>query len=390
MLTHVDMEKSQKYSCVVCNYNTSRKTNYEKHLATLKHKMLTHVDTDIDTNDIFVSTKNSNIFECSDCHYKSCKKQNYDKHLLTKKHILVTNATKVSENSTKVSKNATKVSKKVSISYNKLKNNEEQYHCHCGKVYKYRQSLSFHKKKCNQIVNVDDVNFKNIINNDTNNINNELITKIIEQNDSLKNTIVEQNGLIQHLMIEQTKMVNNMVTSKCLGNQTIHTNSHNKINYNINLFLNENCKNAINMSDFIKNLQVGIEDLQLTGKKGIVEGISNLLIKNLNKLPVPDRPIWCSDKKRKSIFIKEDKWEEDENNHKTKEAISNISNVQTKNINKFIEDNPNWIHNDKQKDTYISIVKHSTDDIKDKKEKILEKIIDDIHLTNDKLEKIGK
>ena len=367
-----------EYNCLLCDYISSRKNDYTKHLSTNKHKWITtqyHRITQLAKVAEMSQEKNQKQYECKICDYITSRKNDYDKHLLTSKH----NLRQKMKNSS--------IPKKNTIPLLPDEQNNKNYSCDCGKSYKFRQGLYNHKKKC-KVIHQDDTNNTNNKNDDTNNkIDNEtyfkeLFMKVFEQNNNIQNTIVEQNK----------QLINMTRTTNTNNTNIIHTNnSHYKIknNYNINLFLNENCKNAINMSDFIKNIEIGINDLRITGEKGLVEGITNLVITNLNKMPISNRPIWCSDKKRKRIFIKdEDIWEEDENNNKTKEAIVNISKIQSKNVNKYIEKNPNWIQNDKQKDTYITIVKHSTDDIKDKKDKVIDKLINDIHLTEEKMENI--
>lgn len=316
---------------------------------------------------------------CEICDYNTIRKFDFNKHLLTIKHKY-----KQQNNLSELNKNNKNI---IEHDESDIKNDKKINECKCGKIYKFRQGLYNHKKKCNfnlnqeqqnQLIETTDVDLLNEV------TYKQLFLQALEQNNTIQNAFIEQNKHIVNMIpnLNQMNVVNN----------NNNTNSNNKIkiknNYNIHLFLNENCKNAINMSDFINNLEVGVNDLKLTGEKGLAEGISNLLITNLNKIPIPDRPIWCSDMKRKKIFIKQEVWEEDENNSKTKEAISNISTIQTKNINKFIENTPNWIQNSKQKDDYIMIVKHSTDDINDKKDKILEKFIKNIHLTGEKLNEI--
>jgi hypothetical protein len=216
--------------------------------------------------------------------------------------------------------------------------------------------LYSHKKKCNYdntfvlTEKKEDINYKN------------LVLKVLEQNASLQNTI---NELIP-------KIGNN-------NNNNISNVSNINQNLNINFFLNEKCKDAININDFIKNIEVSINDLLFTKDNGFVKGIHHLLIENLNKLPTIQRPIWCSDKKRKRIYIKEDTWSEDINNIKTKTAINDISTLQFKNINKYTQKYPNWKDSDKHKDNYIAIVKNSTESIKENEDKVINMLVDSIH-----------
>lgn len=293
--------------------------------------------TDDDQNDDQKVAIVANKFNCYVCDYNTVRKNNYIKHLLTAKHKMMTNDDQ-------------KVAKVAKVA---------NFMCQCGKGYKYKQGLSVHKKKCGgseQIVlhKEEDTNYK------------ELIMKLIEQNTSLQNTITE--------MIPK------------LGNNNNNNNTNNiKQNFNVNIFLNEQCKDAISMDDFLKNIEISVTDLLFSKEKGLTKGISNIFINHLNKLPMIQRPLWCTDKKRKKLYIKEEKWLEDVDNHKTKNAITAISKIQTVNINKFIENKPNWMCNDNDKETYINIVKTITDPVDDKASKIIDNLLENIHLTEDKI-----
>ena len=136
-----------------------------------------------------------------------------------------------------------------------------------------------------------------------------------------------------------------------------------------------------------------MKDLLYIKRKGLVESITQLFTNELDKLPYIERPIWCSDKKRKRIFIKEEDWNEDLNNEKTKTAIKNINKIQSKNINKYKEEYPDCMNNDDHKDTYIHIIKETTTPLENKLEKIIDNFIDKIHFTNEiqsSLNKDGK
>ena len=150
------------------------------------------------------------------------------------------------------------------------------------------------------------------------------------------------------------------------------------------MFLNENCKDAISMGDFIKSIEITVNDLLITKEKGLQTGISNLFIEHLNKIPMVQRPIWCSDKKRKRLFIKNETWTEDADNAKTNDAIKQVGILQSKNINKYTKERPNWMSNEHEKETYMSIIKNTTEPIEGTEDKIIDGIIEQIHLTNDK------
>ena len=137
------------------------------------------------------------------------------------------------------------------------------------------------------------------------------------------------------------------------------------------------------MDEFVKKIEIKLTDLLLTKQKGIVNGISNIFIRHLNELPEKKRPLWCSDKKRKKIFIKDEEWNEDVDNIKTKQAIKDVSAIQVKNINKYTEKHPDWKEKENKKEEYINIVKNTTTDISQKDEDIINKLVESIYLDDD-------
>ena len=297
--------------------------------------------------------KKSISYECLKCDYLTSKKCNYKNHLATQKHY-----------------NA--------INDNKKKQKEATKHLcdKCCKEYIYQSGLYRHKKMCKireeQIINNyekdDNINYKEMF--------LILINQLTEQsaqNKELHNTIIEQNNTIKEII---PKIGNN--------NNTNITN-----NVSIQVFLNDTCKDAMSLTDFINTIQVSVSDLLFTKENGLVKGISNLFLSNLERLPMIQRPLWCSDKKRKRMFIKQDKWIEDMEREKTNSLVNTISKIQTKNINKYIADKPNWMTNDKLKDNYIHIVNACTDTMDNKIDKIVDNIVDKIHLTEDKREKMS-
>jgi hypothetical protein len=259
------------------------------------------------------------------------------------------------------------------------------YECDkCCKKYLHQPSLFRHKKTCNikekQIINNEDneeeINYKEMF--------SILINQLTEQsaqNKEIQNTFIEQNKELQNTIKELIPKIGN--------NNTSNTNSNN--NVSIQVFLNNTCKDAMSITDFIDTIQVSIADLLFTKEHGLVKGISNLFLSNLERIPMIQRPLWCSDKKRKRMFIKdEEQWMEDMNREKTNNMVNTISKIQTKNINKYVSDKPNWMDNDRIKDTYIHIVKAVTDTMDNKIDKIIETISEKIHLTEGTREKLIK
>lgn len=301
--------------------------------------------------------KSRKYYKCEICDYITSKKSDYKKHLSTDKHLILINTDEKVE---KVAKN---------------------YKCDCGRAYKHSQSLYNHKKQCGQshAVELDD---SEIIENDDETgeikINYEkIINELINQN----KIMCEQNKAMQETITELIPKIGN-------GNINIvnSQNSQNNIS-NINL-LNEKCKDAINMNDFVRMIQVDVSDLIHTSKKGLAAGISQLFLDHYNSLPLEERPLWCVDKKRKKLLIKDGEWKEDKDQKKTREAIKYLGSVQAKSSNKYRDENPDWLQSETKKDIYISIVKQTTDTVDDKLDKILNNLTDTIQLTDDMRDKI--
>jgi len=272
--------------------------------------------------------KSSDNFVCDLCDYKTSRFSQYERHLSTDKHKMRKNET----NETELKQNSSK-----------------KFHCYCGSVFNSRTSLWRHSKKC------DNKPISNII-------TTELVLELIRDNKEMKQLLIEQNHTIQ----QQNSTINNLATTKQIGagdnhSHNVTTNSHNKA-FNLNFFLNETCKEALNISEFVNSIKVSLEDLENTGRKGYIEGISNIITKNLNGLEQHHRPIHCSDNKREIIYIKDnDKWEKecDDKPILTK-AIKVIANENIKQIKSWKEKNPDCTNADSKKNNlYLKIVSNS-------------------------------
>ena len=295
-------------------------------------------------------TEKSPKFICELCDYKCFKNSDINKHLLTKKHI----------NSEKEYKKDTKdTTPKIHI-------------CDCGKEYMHHSGLWKHKKKCIDVA----INSQNgEKNNYSNEITPELIINILQQNKELQQVIIEQNKTI----IELSK--NNTITN---NNNITNTNSHNKT-FNLQVFLNETCKDAMNIMDFVDSLKLQLSDLENVGRLGYVEGISNIIIKNLNEMDVHKRPVHCSDSKREVMYIKDDdKWEkENENKQKLRKAIKRVANKNQRLLPKFKEEHPDCgKYHSKFSDQYNKLVVESLggsgDNDLEKEDKIIKKIAKEV------------
>jgi hypothetical protein len=236
------------------------------------------------------------------------------------------------------------------------------FNCECGKIYKHRQGLHVHKKTCN--FNSNNLQTQNTITD----FQIQLMLEIIKDNKEFKELLLEQNKQ----MIELTKQAGHNTT-----NNTTNNNSNNK--FNINLFLNEKCKDALNIQDFISQLDVGINDLEETGRLGFAEGISKIFINGLNQLEFYDRPIHCNDGKREVLYIKsDDKWSKEEDSKPIlTNAIKQVAHKNMKQISEWQKINTHFSDPEsKQNDKYLKIVSESmSGSSKEESEKNYNKII---------------
>jgi len=287
-------------------------------------------------------------YYCKKCDYKCYVKFSYDRHILTAKHLNETNETKYETQKEK--KPITNI-------------------CECGQVYNSRTTLWRHKKKCNIIEQNDESQTKNNDESQTKN-NDESQTK---NNDELINYLIQENKEFKNLILE-------IIKKDTYNNTNItNTNSHNKA-FNLNFFLNETCKDAMNIMDFVDSIQLQLSDLENVGKVGYVNGISNIIIKNLKELDVEKRPVHCIDKKRETMYIKdENKWEKDEKNNKIRKAIKRVVSKNQRLFPKFKEAHPDCnTYHSKFSDQYNKLILESCggsgDNDLEKEEKIIKNI----------------
>ena len=304
-----------------------------------------------------LETKTSNQscieFVCNYCDYKCFKKFNWDRHVLTSKHLKSTNSNKISTKNEQKEQNEQK---------------KEPYMCHtCNKQYKDRTGLWRHAKVC--IQNMNDINYDTVD-------KDALILQVLKQNGELQKSLIEmskENGELQKSLIEISK-------EKTITNNT-NTNSHNKT-FNLNFYLNETCKEALNITDFVSSIKVSLPDLENTGRQGYIEGISSIILKHLNKLEKYQRPIHCCDFKREVIYIKDnDKWEKEcEEKPILTKAIKVIANENIKKITEWRENNPDCTNSDSKKNNmYLKIVSNSMNGSdKEEGQKNITKIISNV------------
>ena len=279
-------------------------------------------------------------FVCEICNFECSKKGDYNRHISTDKHKILTNPNSLA------SKNIT-------------------FDCDCGKVYKHMPTLCAHKKKCfykkEKEEENDDDNYYEGIN--------------IKDKDALVLHLLKQNGDLQKSLIEMSK-------DKSVTNNNSH--SHNTTNnaFNLNFYLNETCKDAMNISDFVSSIKMSLDDLENTGRQGYIEGISSIIINNLNKLGHCDRPLHCGDNKREIMYIKDNnEWiKESDDKPILTRAIKTIAKQNIKQIKTWRDKHIDCTKSDSNKiNLYLKIVSNSMNGLtKEEGDKNISKIISNV------------
>ena len=336
------------------------------------------------------SCENSHKFICKCCDYSTSRKSSWAKHLKTKKHI----------------------KKSLSKSYPTKMDNKKvanRYFCECGKSYQFMSGLSKHRKRCSKnMVTAVGHNlkkgttlFSNLKKgttlfeeneNENENENEEILAlkeeikdlksfmkdmvtcqksltenqkdfaksqqNLTEGQKNLTESIKSNNDTIFALAKENMKSNNKLV--EVLSNntgQTVYNNCNNQNNMTINVFLNEHCKDALNLTDFVQNIKVTLEDLQYTKDNGFVNGVTNIITKQLQDLKPTERPIHCSDKKRLQFYVKDDdKWEKDVDNKKLDETIRDVKLKLPKSLTEWEKMNPSYKKDPKLMDEWMNIM----------------------------------
>jgi hypothetical protein len=266
-------------------------------------------------NDSILVPKSSRLFECISCDYTTCRKSQYDRHLQTDKHKNHQNGSKMVVNDSAIVQKGSKL-----------------YYCSCGKAYKYDSGYYRHKKTCKfEEEPKDDSDHKSTSDKD-------LIMMLVKQNTELMEIL--KNGT----------------------NNTTNTNTNcmnNNKTFNLQFFLNETCKDAMNITDFVESIKLQLCDLEKMGEVGYIEGLSNIITSNLKVMDVTERPVHCTDKKRETIYIKDDnKWEkEDDNKTKLRKAIKKISSKNFKLMSAYRDKYPGCqFAESKQSDKYNKLM----------------------------------
>jgi len=323
--------------------------------------------------------KNRKEYICNVCDYNTCNLFDFNKHNSTRKHIKREKENEIEQNRTE-----------------NLEKSQPGIVCkNCNKLYLSKSGLWSHNKKCIEKPVENTVSIPNAI-------TPELLMNIFKQNQEIQNLLVEQNKMNQLALIEQqkqnivqqkennenqTKLINKVIElskePRIVNNGTMTQNNNQK--FNLQFFLNDTCKDAITIQQFINNIQISLEDLESVGRNGHIKGISEIVLKELKTLDVTKRPIHCTDLKREVIYLKEeDAWnKDDDENTKLKNIIRTVENKGWSKVPFWYQNNPNALVSDTPEYAmYGNIVRNicGNDNAAKQREKIVKVIAKEMHL----------
>ena len=309
------------YECTICHYRTSRKNDYNRHKLTLKHQNCEKREE--------MEKKLRQQYHCSFCSIQTYNQTDYNKHILTTKH------------------------KNNETNYNNGEYNKNKC-VHCNKIYSSQSNLWKHKQKC--IFIEKDTNIAMTMNS----ITPSLFMEVIKQSKELQNVLVEQTKELQNKLLEKENQLleqnkeHQQQILELAKNQYVVNNNTNQ-QFNLQFFLNETCKDAMNIVDFINSFQLTNADFETTGKLGFVDGISRIFIKELKKMETEKLPIHCTDFKRETVYIKDNNIWEKENNEKKrlKWAIDKIAQLNLNQLQQWQQEFPECRENNTKENEHF-------------------------------------
>jgi len=300
--SHIDIVLREIYHTDLLN----KKNNNVDATTIINHNDID--DNKLNTKPVSKNSTVDKIFICSHCNYRCLKSKHFKQHLMTRKHI------------EEVQNHATSSSAAL---LNEPEDNTNE-----------------DKKEVGYIINES--------NAETSENKNELILQLLKDNESMKIFMKEQNDMLKEMIANHNTTTTNNIRHKNI-----------KQKFNINIFLNEQCKDAINMCDFIKSLKVTFHDLEITRDKSLEESVSTIMLRGLKELDVYKRPIHCTDQKRDVMYIKdEEKWEKDDGNVKLKESIDTLSKKQMYTLKELRDSDPEIKTNDDKRDKFLVTMNH--------------------------------
>jgi hypothetical protein len=326
-----ECKEKKIYYCEHCNIHCYTNDLLNKHNDTKKHKAIVSGQKprpEVNHN------KNVVGFFCEACNFKCYKEYNYNAHLATPKHAKFT---------------------KVYKSLQKNADIDNALTCKCSKTYTTRMGLWKHKQKCP------------VVNGKTNDvISSELKDFHNMDKDGLILKLLKDNEEIREILKDILPKIGNNTIINNNNNNTTNNNNNMTNNFNLNVFLNEQCKDALNISEFVDSLKITFEDLLYSKKNGLVEGISNVMIRGLKELDIYKRPIHCTDRKRETMYIKDhEKWEKDETHEIMRNTIEKIADKERTALQIWTEENPDWIETERKQLEYLTMLRNISEPIED-------------------------
>ncbi len=306
------------------------------------------------------NSKKTPLFICENCDFKCCKNNEYKRHIETNKHKTLTDANK------------------------KTPNDETTFfYCICGNKYNHKSSFSRHKRICFEVnspsIKTKEENDNTNLDDDKDMISNKNDTNIVADSSNMffNDDDICCNGKVtitKEMFIkllkdneEMMKMIKSLSENQLMTPQQITNNNNNNITnnitnnnnqFNLNIFLNEKCKDALNMSEFIDSLKITLDDLLFSKNNGITRGVTDIMIKRLKELDIYKRPIHCTDIKRDVMYIKdEDKWHKDNNHDRFKNTIIQVANKERSALQQWAIDNPDWMETEQKQIQYLTMVR---------------------------------
>jgi hypothetical protein len=199
---------------------------------------------------------------------------------------------------------------------------EKNYHCDCGKYYKHMSSLCNHKKRCCNIMKSDDNTLLLSVNKNVD--KDMLILELLKKNSEFQQLMTKETIELKHIISEQNQKMIEIAGN--MGNMGSNNNINSNNKFNLNVFLNEKCKNAMTLSDFVESINLSVEDFIQTGERGFIDGISNIIVERINSMDLHDRPLHCTDLKREIVYIKDiHRWEKDDDKDKLRKAVKGVA-----------------------------------------------------------------
>ena len=312
-----------------------------------------------------IKLQKSPKFMCEKCDFTTSKQNEYDRHIETNKHKRLHG---LQEQNSIVVESTT-------------------FKCKCGKIYRHHTSLAKHKRGCDGLNTPDNISVVSSTDNNKEQVTggsvsfneNVIITKDMFM--AILNDRQEMMKIIKSLSEQQNS--NTTINDHSTNNSNNTTNSHNPT-FNMNMFLNEKCKDAMNMKDFVNSIQLNMTDLENVGRLGYVEGMSNIFIDNLQKTDIYKRPVHCSDVKRETLYVKEnDQWEREEPDHpKMTNAILAVEHKNVILVNEWAKANPRCMNSStRENETYFRLSKVVTDGEKDGNiDKVIRKVAKNVSI----------